>query len=479
MKLSALLKGVEYEIIGDPDTEICGVTYDSRAVCPGDLFFCIKGYTSDGHKYAPNAVAAGAACLIVTQKQDLPVTQVVVKDDRKAMALISAAFYGNPAHKLRMIGVTGTSGKTSTTYMLKSILECAGSKVGLIGTVYTQIGDKQIPAERTTPESPDLHKILAEMVSAGLDTVVMEVSSHSLYLDRVYGIPFAGGIFTNLSQDHLDFHGDFENYFLAKAILFENCNYAAINTQDAYGRRLVDMAAGKVSRFGLSEPADMRAEQVELRTDGSRFTLTSGDMRMPIDLGVPGEFMVYNALGAACICEMLGFDADTIRKGLEAVHYIPGRVENLDTRGGDYSIVLDYCHKPEALESVLKMLKGYAKGRVVCIFGCGGNRDAVKRPIMGEIAERLADFTIVTSDNPRFEEPMAIIEDITAGMHQENHTVVEDRREAIRYAIVNARPGDVILLAGKGHEDYQEIKGVHYPFDEKVVVGEILDELER
>ena len=244
MKLSALLKGVEYEIIGDPDTEICGVTYDSRAVCPGDLFFCIKGYTSDGHKYAPNAVAAGAACLIVTQKQDLPVTQVVVKDDRKAMALISAAFYGNPAHKLRMIGVTGTSGKTSTTYMLKSILECAGSKVGLIGTVYTQIGDKQIPAERTTPESPDLHKILAEMVSAGLDTVVMEVSSHSLYLDRVYGIPFAGGIFTNLSKDHLDFHGDFENYFLAKAILFENCNYAANNTQDAYGRRLVDMAAG-------------------------------------------------------------------------------------------------------------------------------------------------------------------------------------------------------------------------------------------
>ena len=481
MKLKELLKNIDCQVVGEAEIEITGIAYDSREVQEGNLFFCIQGFSSDGHNYAPKAVEAGAVCLVVSRQLELDVTQIIVEagSDRKAMSQIAAAYYGKPAQKLCMIGVTGTSGKTSTTYMLKSILEKAGRKVGLIGTVHTVIGEKEIPAERTTPESPDLQKILAEMVEAGLDTVVMEVSSHSLYLDRVYGIEFTGGIFTNLSQDHLDFHKDFEHYFLAKALLFENCQRAAVNADDPYGRRLPVYAKGEVSTFGLKSQADICAEEICLHTDHSTFVLRAGDESIPICLGMPGEFMIYNALGAFTLCSMLGIEPEVIKEGLESVYYIPGRVENLDTRGGDFSIVLDYCHKPEALESVLKMIKGYAKGRVVCIFGCGGNRDRAKRPIMGNIAENIADFCIVTSDNPRFEDPYAIIEGITAGMKKDNHIVVEDRRAAIRYAIEHVQPGDVILLAGKGHEDYQEIKGVHYPFDEKVVVGEILDELGR
>ena len=479
MKLKELLKGINCRIVGDEEVEVTGVAYDSREVKEGNLFFCIQGFNSDGHRYAPKAVEAGAACLVVSRQLELNVPQVVVKaeQDRKAMSQIAAAFYGNPSEKLCMIGVTGTSGKTSTTYMLKSILEKAGRKVGLIGTVHTVIGEKVIPAERTTPEAPDLQKILAEMVQAGLDTVVMEVSSHSLFLDRVYGIAFECGIFTNLSQDHLDFHKDFEHYFLAKSMLFANCKKSAINADDPYGRRLPAYAGGEVVTFGQNPQADICAKEICLHTDHSEFVLQTKNGEMLLHLGLPGEFMIYNALSAFAVGAMLGIEPEVIKAGLEAVHYIPGRVENLDTRGGNFSIVLDYCHKPEALESVLKMIKGYAQGRVVCIFGCGGNRDAVKRPIMGKIAENIADFCIVTSDNPRFEDPYAIIEEITAGMKKDNHIMVEDRREAIRYAIEHAQPGDVILLAGKGHEDYQEIKGVHYPFDEKVVVGEILDEL--
>ena len=479
MKLNKLLAGIPCEVIGNADMDITGVAYDSREVQPGNLFFCIEGYQSDGHAYAPKAVQAGAVCLVVRRKLDLAVTQVVAEDSRKAMSLIAAAFYGRPAEKLRMIGVTGTSGKTSTTYMIKSMLEATGAKVGLIGTVHTVIGDKVRPSDRTTPESPDLQKLLAEMVDAGLDTAVMEVSSHSLYLDRVYGIPFAGGVFTNLSQDHLDFHGDFEHYFLAKSILFRHCAKAAVNVDDAYGRRMRDYVAGELCTYGCAPEAQVRAEDIRLHTDGSEFTLRMGEKSWPVALHMPGKFMIYNALAAFAVCTMLGEEAEALLRGLGKVHYIPGRVENLDTRGRDFSIVLDYCHKPEPLESVLKMIQGYAKGRVVCIFGCGGNRDAAKRPLMGRIAEEHADFCIVTSDNPRFEDPYAIIEEIEAGMKKDNHIVVEDRRAAIRYAIEHAQPGDVILLAGKGHEDYQEIRGVHYPFDEKVVVREIFDELDK
>ncbi len=479
MKLKDLLAGIECNIFGEEQIEIEGIAYDSRKVQKGYLFFCIKGYQSDGHQYAKSACEAGAVCLVVTQRQDLPVTQVVVKDDRAAMALISAAFYGHPAEKLRMVGVTGTSGKTSTTYLLKSIFEHEGSKVGLMGTIVNVIGDQVIPAERTTPEAPDLQKLLADMLRAGIDTVVMEVSSHSLYLKRVYGIRFQGAIFTNLTQDHLDFHGDFEHYRDAKAILFANAEYSAVNADDPYGEAMIAAAAGQVQTYGIQKKANVAAKGIELGSAGSRFIMAKEGTQLPILLQTPGMFSVYNALAAITVSFMLGVDMISIKQGIEAVAAVPGRFERLDTRGGDYSIILDYAHKPDSLESTLKTARGFSKGRLVCIFGCGGNRDAGKRPMMGGIAERLADFVIVTSDNPRFEQPGAIIEQILAGMKKENHIVVEDRRSAIHYALEHAQKGDVIILAGKGHEDYQEICGQHFPFDEKVIVAQILDELGR
>lgn len=479
MKLKNLLAGIEYEIVGDDQVEILGIAYDSRKVQKGYLFFCIQGYQSDGHQYAKNAYQAGAACLVVTKKQDLPIAQVVVKDDRAAMALISAAFYGHPAKRLRMVGVTGTSGKTSTTYLLKSIFEHEGSKVGLIGTIVNIIGDKVIPAERTTPEAPDLHQLLAEMLDAGVDTVVMEVSSHSLYLKRVYGIKFQGAIYTNLTQDHLDFHGDFEHYRDAKAILFQNAEHSAVNADDPYGAYMEKAAFGQVKTYGIHEKANIAAKNIELHPAGSRFIMVNEGTQLPILLKTPGLFSVYNALAAITVSFMLGVDMISIKQGLEAVSGIPGRFETLDTRGGDYSIILDYAHKPDSLQSTLKTAREFSKGRLVCIFGCGGNRDAGKRPIMGELAERLADYVIVTSDNPRFEEPKAIIDEILAGMKGKNHIVIQDRRAAIAYALEHAQAGDVIILAGKGHEDYQEIRGEHHPFDEKVIVKEILDELGR
>lgn len=477
MKLKHLLEGIECQVLGDAQTEIKGVAYDSRKVEEGYLFFCIKGYQSDGHQYAKSACQAGAACLVVTQRQDLPVTQVLVQDDRAAMALISAAFYGHPAEKLRMVGVTGTSGKTSTTYLLKSIFENEGSKVGLIGTIANIIGGEAVPADRTTPESPDLQALLAKMVEAGVDTAVMEVSSHSLFLKRVYGIRFQGAIFTNLSQDHLDFHGDFEHYRDAKALLFAQAEHSAINADDPVCKDMIAAAAGEVKTYGIKNKANIMAKGVQLQPEGSRFIMVNEGTQLPILLRTPGLFSVYNALAAISISFMLGVDMISIKQGLEAVRGIAGRFESLDTRGGEYSIILDYAHKPDSLESTLKTARAFARGRIICIFGCGGNRDTGKRPIMGEIAERLADFVIVTSDNPRFEEPGAIIEQILSGMKKKNHVVIEDRREAIRYALEHAQKQDVIILAGKGHEDYQEICGKHYPFDEKEIVGRILDEL--
>lgn len=479
MKLKELTERISCEILGDAETEICALQYDSRKIQKGDLFFCIKGYEVDGHKYAAGAVAAGAACLVVSERQDLPVTQVLVKDTRKAMSLMSAAFYGYPAEKLRMVGVTGTNGKTSTTYMLKSIFEREGSKVGLIGTIVNMIGQKRLHTERTTPESMDLQALLRQMLDEGVDTVVMEVSSHSLYLDRVHGIQFAGGIFTNLTQDHLDFHKNFENYRAAKSILFENSRNSAINADDAYGASMAKAAAGKVRTYGVSKPADVSARDVQLRADGSRFILTVEGTMLPILLAIPGMFSIYNALSAITVCLMLGVDMVCIKQGVEDVANVPGRFEQLPVRGGNYSVILDYCHTPDSLESTLKTVRGFAEGRIVCVFGCGGNRDHLKRPIMGEIAERLCDFAIVTSDNPRFEEPMDIIGQITAGMKKENHIVIENRREAIKYALEHAQDKDVIVLAGKGHEDYQEIRGVKHPFDEKQVVAELLTELGR
>ena len=480
MTLEKLIQNLDCEVSGNRDIEIKGIEFDSRKITDGYLFFCIDGFETDGHRYAPKAVENGASAIVTNYYMEelSQVTQIIVSDSRKAMAVISANYYDNPSRKLMMIGVTGTSGKTSTTYMLKSIFEEAGYKVGVIGTISIIMGDKVIQSEHTTPESKELQKILKNMVDEGMDVVVMEVSSHSLYLDRVYGIEFDGAIFTNLSQDHLDFHKDFEHYFEAKSILFERSIKCAINTDDTYGRRMMDIALGEKKSFGMEENCDYRAVNTNYEIDGSSFDLVLGKETRNVAINIPGQFMVYNALGAIAVSDMLGIDMEKIITGIGKVNNVPGRVEQLDSKGHGYRVVLDYCHKPEALKDVLVMIRGYAKGNIICVFGCGGNRDHEKRPIMGKIAEDNSDFVIVTSDNPRFEEPMDIINMILKGMDKDNHIVIEDRREAIKYALMNARKDDVILLAGKGHEDYQEIKGIHYPFDEKVIVEELFEEIE-
>ena len=481
MLLKELVQKIDCQIIGDGNINITGLQYDSRAVEPGDLFFCIKGFATDGHRFAPAAVEKGAVCLVVTERQEIDVPQVLVEDDRAAMAEISAAFYGYPAKELRMIGVTGTNGKTSITYLLKNILEKEGSKVGLLGTIVNMIGDRPIHTERTTPESMDLQRLLRQMRDEGVDTVVMEVSSHSLVLKRVHGIPFAGAVFTNLTQDHLDFHGTLENYAAAKALLFQHSENSAINIDDAYGEYMAKAAAGSVVTYGAKGFGDVKALNIDMTVEGSRFILQARGAKIPIVVRIPGMFSVYNALAAITISLQLGIDLICIKQGIEAVENVPGRFQRLDTRGGGYAMVLDYAHTPDSLENALKTVREFARGRVVCVFGCGGNRDNTKRPIMGEISGRLADFTIVTSDNPRFEEPMAIIDEIVPGVQRGGgkYVVIENRREAIKYALEHARKDDVILLAGKGHEDYQEIRGVKHPFDEKVVVSQLLDELGR
>ncbi len=482
MKLNDLLKDVKCTIYGDADIEINGIYNDSRNVKPGGLFFCIQGYKTDGHKYAPTAVVNGAACLVVTHLLELECTQILVEDDRLAMAEISANFYGRPSEKICLVGITGTNGKTSTTYMLKSIFEKMGHKVGLIGTIENLIGDEHIHTERTTPESIDLQKLLAEMVDKGCNDVIMEVSSHSLVLKRVAGLSFSAAVFTNLTQDHLDFHETMEAYAEAKAMLFTMSDNAVINTDDPYSEIMLKSVKGNAATIGVDNKADLIAENVDITPFGCSYDAVSpkyGDTK--IEIGIPGKFTVYNTLGAVAVCKMLGVEDKYITEGLKSLESVAGRFQRLDTRGGDYSIILDYCHTPDSLESTLNTVKGFARGRVVSIFGCGGNRDKTKRPIMGEISGRVANFSVVTSDNPRYEDPEDIIDMIIPGLEESGgeYIRIENRRDAIKYAIEHARKDDIIVLCGKGHEDYQEICGVKHPFDEKVIVSEILDELGR
>ncbi len=480
MKLKDILEGIECDIIGNADVEIGDLKYDSRKVEPGDLFFCISGFETDGHKYAPNAVAAGAAALMVTRKlEGLDVVQVLVKDDRQAMAQAAVRFFANPAGSMKIVGVTGTNGKTTTTYMVKSIAEAAGMKVGLIGTIQNMIGEKVLHTERTTPESVELQRLLDRMRRNGCNMVVMEVSSHSLYLKRVEGIHFDVGIFTNLSQDHMDFHKTWQNYVDAKRILFSQSETAVINVDDAAAADMISAAKNELIRFGLQNRADLMPETLQLTAEETRFFVKIRGKKIKIRIPIPGMFTVYNALGAIGAAVAAGLSSEDITKGLLKMKPVAGRFELLDTRGGDYSIILDYAHSPDSLESTLKTIREFAEGRIVTVFGCGGNRDRVKRPIMGRIAGEYSDFVIVTSDNPRFEEPDDIIAEIEAGITAgAPYICIENRREAIFYAMKKAQSKDIILLAGKGHETYQEICGKKYDFDEKVVVNRILDELQ-
>lgn len=469
------------QLIGDENTKITSVEYDSRKVCKGALFFCITGFKTDGHKYAEDAVANGAAALMVTRKLDLDVPQILVKNSRRSMALISREFYGRPDEKLNMIGITGTNGKTTTTYMIKSVLETAGIKTGLIGTIHNMIGKEEIATERTTPESPDLFALLRRMAQEECECLVMEVSSHSLVLERVAGIEFDVSIFTNLTQDHLDFHETFDNYAQAKKKLFIQSKSGAMNADDGYHKVLMEGVDCVFSTYGIKNKADVYAKNIEITPRGVTFDLGCSFGMVPISLKIPGIFSVYNSLSAATACLLLGQGLENIKTGLEAMPTVDGRFEVLGTADMPFTIILDYAHTPDSLENTLRTVKEFARGRIIPVFGCGGDRDAEKRPIMGEVAGKLSTFAIITSDNPRTEDPFKILESVEEGMKRTKckYICIENRREAIKYSIENALPDDIIVLAGKGHETYQEINGVKYPFDEKVIVAELLAELTK
>ncbi len=491
MKLVELLKELTYECVqGSLDITVDKVVYDSRTVDgakEGDswLFVCIKGLNSDGHSYAKEMAEEGAKVLVVSQ--DIPeiadkgVTVIKVADTRYALALISAAYFEYPANRLTTIGITGTKGKTTSTYLVKSILENAGCKVGLIGTIEVIIGDTHIPAYNTTPESYLLQEYFAQMVEAGLDTVVMEVSSQALKLHRTQGFVFDYGIFTNLAQDHIGHgeHESFEDYLSCKSLLFKQCRIGIVNGDDPYVSRVVEGHTCELKTFGLSEKCMLRAVNLKLLNNGGSLGVsfeTKGLTELVAQVPTPGKFSVYNALTAIAICQNFGVSEDAVIKALRTAK-VKGRIEPVEV-SDEFTLLIDYAHNAMSLKSLLTTLKEYQPNRLICVFGCGGNRSRQRRFEMGEVSGQLADLTIITSDNPRFEEPMDIIADIRTGIEKTDGEYVEipDRREAIAYAIAHGQPGDIIVLAGKGHEDYQEIKGVKYPMDERDLIRDILAE---
>ena len=479
MKLKELIKGlniVEFE--GDMEIEIESIAYDSRKAQEGSVFVCIEGFKVDRHKYIPQAIENGTRAFIVQKEVEMPAGMSVVRveDTRYALASISDIFFGHPSGKFNLIGITGTKGKTTTTYMIKSILENYGQKVGLIGTIANMIGDEVLPTDRTTPESYDLQELFCDMVQKNVKSVVMEVSSHALELHRVSCSEYDIGVFTNLSRDHLDFHKTFENYLEAKIKLFGICKKGLINIDNEFGKRVVENARCEVYTMGIDNEADIRAVDIAHHPNSVDFKVISPWFEGKISVSIPGKFSVYNALAAIGSCALMGVPFEYIQKGLAGVR-VPGRAEIVDV-GKDYTVMIDYAHSPDSLENILTTVKAYAPGRVVCVFGCGGDRDKTKRPVMGRISGQLADFTIITSDNPRTEDPEMIINDIEEGIKETGAAYIKivDRREAIKYALMNARDKDIIVLAGKGHENYIILKDKTIHFDEREVIREILNE---
>ena len=473
MLLKELLNGVEIlEIRGEGNPEITGVHYNSLEVKEGGIFVAIEGYVTDGHKYVKSAVEKGAAAIVCTHfTEDISAIQIKVADSRIAEAKISANFFGNPASSMKLIGVTGTNGKTTVTYLVKHILDFFGKKTAIIGTNQNMIGDTIIETGRTTPDSFELQNLFNRMKEADVEYVIMEVSSHALDLNRVYGINYEVGAFTNLTQDHLDFHITMDNYANAKAKLFKQSKAAVINSDDSYGRNMAEKCPCTLSTYG-TQNADLCAENIVLSANGVSFSAGG----VEFSLGIPGGFSVYNALCAIGICKALGISSEDISLALSSAKGVKGRAEVVDIGDRNYTVMIDYAHTPDGVENILKTAKGFAKGRVVAVFGCGGDRDATKRPIMGRIAGELADFCVVTSDNPRTEDPMSIIRMVEEGVKEtgKEYVVIESRRDAIKYALDNARENDVIILAGKGHETYQILSTGTIHFDEREVVREIL-----
>ena len=475
MKLSLIARelGIAFS---EEDAEISSITYDSRKVESGSLFCCLVGLVSDGHTFAGQAVDKGAAALIVEHRLPYNIPQLVVEDGRKAMALAAACFYGHPEKEMLMLGVTGTNGKTSTTYMVKSIAEQAGKKVGLIGTIQNMIGDEVIETGRTTPESADLFALLRQMADEKVDLVIMEVSSHALVQDRVYGIQYQVALFTNLTQDHLDYHKTFDNYLSAKKLLFSQCDVAVINHDDPHAEKIMEGLECPIYTTGIHTPASYNASEIDIQTSGVRFLLRTPKGESLIRLHISGLFSIYNAMGAAAMMQQAGFSLEQIVSGLEALKGVAGRLQAVNTNGKPFSVYVDYAHTPDALENVLTTVRAFAKARVLSLFGCGGDRDRAKRPLMGEIGGRHSDYVIITSDNPRSEEPESIVKAIEEGVKKSGapYTVLVNRREAIAYALSILEENDILVIAGKGHENYQEINGVKHHFDDKEIVEELL-----
>ena len=484
MKLVSLLEKLEYTCLqGSTDQEVKNVIYDSRKVEEGSLFICIRGAVVDGHKFVPDVVAKGAKVLIVEEAVEAPedVTVILVKDTRYAMAFISAAYFGHPAEKLKTIGITGTKGKTTTTYMVKSILENAGYKVGLIGTIETIIGETHIPSSNTTPESVKIQEYFRRMLEEGCDVAVMEVSSQGLMLNRTAGIPFEIGIFTNIEPDHIGpaEHKSFEDYMHCKGLLFRQCRIGIVNGDAEHLSEVLEGHTCKVETYGLSEKNDLRAENLKMIHTPGYLGIAyhaAGLLDMDVEIDIPGKFSVYNSLAAIAVCLHFKVSEADIKIALKQAT-VKGRVELVKV-SDKFTLMIDYAHNAMSLESLLTTLKEYEPGRLVCLFGCGGNRSKARRFEMAEVSGRLADFTIITSDNPRFEKPEDILNDIETGIKKTDgkYIKIADRKEAIRYAILHGQPGDVIVLAGKGHEDYQEIEGRKYHMDERELIQEILKE---
>jgi UDP-N-acetylmuramoyl-L-alanyl-D-glutamate--2,6-diaminopimelate ligase len=489
MKLKEMLVGLEgLKVKGDLEQEIQGIESNSKKIEKGFLFIAIKGFDVDGHQYIGGAIEKGATAVMVEEGCDLKalaipegITIVMARNTREALAICSSNFYGNPSRKFKLIGVTGTKGKTTTTFMIKEILEKAGKKVGLIGTIATYINGKKVKeSDRTTPESLELQRDFAQMAEAGVEAVVMEVSSQSLKLHRVDGCEFDIVVFTNFSEDHISpkEHPDMEDYFQSKLKLFQMCKTGISNADDLYGAKMPKLfPESNIITYGIDNFANVLAKDITITNSYVDFKVKVTDRNERVKTGIPGRFSVYNSLAAICVAQKFGVTPEAVKEALVEVK-VPGRSEMV-TNKREIPIMIDYAHSPESLENILQAVKSYTRGKVISVFGCGGDRDSGKRPIMGEISGRIADFTFITSDNPRTEEPEKIVEQIEEGMKKTKgkYKVVVDRTEAIKQAIQMANKRDIIVLAGKGHEPYQEINGVKHPFDERIIVNEIIESL--
>lgn len=476
-------------LVGDGETQISGIQIDSRKAAQGDLFICLQGHTVDGHTFAPRAVESGASALVVDHALELDVPQLIVKDTRLAMAILADYYFDHPSHKLKLIGITGTNGKTTTTYLIEQILKDAGFEPGVIGTVEMRYNGQSLPMSGTTPEALDLQRHLAAMAEGGTDYCTMEVSSHALEQGRVKGCRYRTAIFTNLTQDHLDYHGTMENYAAAKGLLFSRLgneyaasqaerSYAVLNADDAASKELARLTSAEVLTYGIDNEADVRASSIRITAHGTYFHLESFKGTVDITLQMAGKYNVYNALAAVCAALIEGIPLDRIKQSLESLAGVPGRVEAVKA-GQQFAVIVDYAHTPDGLENVLKAVKEFAAGRIICVFGCGGDRDRTKRPIMGKIAAHYADYSIVTSDNPRTEDPNLILLDIEAGLIEDGvdkarYELLSDRHAAIQKAVEMASPDDVVLIAGKGHEAYQIIGGQTFDFDDREVAKEAI-----